>query len=63
VVGFVVVSGAPEENLELQLRRMCSKHLELYKVPKRILFVDEIPKTDSGKVKRFLLQERLEVGQ
>jgi long-chain acyl-CoA synthetase len=61
VVGFVVTAGLPEANLELQLRKLCSKHLEAYKIPKRILFVDEIPKTDSGKVKRFLLRERLEL--
>jgi acyl-coenzyme A synthetase/AMP-(fatty) acid ligase len=61
VVAFVVAAGQVEDNLELQLRRMCSKRLELFKVPKRILFVDEIPKTDSGKVKRYLLRERLEV--
>jgi long-chain acyl-CoA synthetase len=61
VIGFVVTAGPPEQNLELQLRKLCSKHLEAYKIPKRILFIDEIPKTDSGKVKRFLLRERLEL--
>jgi acyl-coenzyme A synthetase/AMP-(fatty) acid ligase len=61
VVAFVVPSTEPEKDLDLQLRRVCGKQLEAHKVPKRILFVDEIPKTDSGKVKRFLLRERLEL--
>ena len=60
VAAFVVPADAPDADLELQLRKACRKRLEMYKVPKRILFVDAIPKTDSGKVKRFLLQQRLE---
>jgi acyl-CoA synthetase (AMP-forming)/AMP-acid ligase II len=61
VVAFVVLAGGvADDQLELQLRKLCNKHLELYKVPKRVLFVDAIPKTDSGKVKRFMLRERLE---
>lgn len=61
VVAFVVAAGGttPDDRLELQLRKLCHKQLELHKVPKRIFFVDEIPKTDSGKVKRFLLRERV----
>lgn len=61
VVAFVVSPHATDRDMELHLRRQCSKHLELYKVPKRVLFIDTIPRTDSGKVKRFLLQERLQV--
>lgn len=33
----------------------CHQRLALYKVPKRVEFVDELPKTASGKVKRFEL--------
>ena len=60
VAAFVVATGPVDAGLELQLRKMCRKSLELYKVPKRIYFVDSLPKTDSGKIKRFVLQQRLD---
>jgi long-chain acyl-CoA synthetase len=63
VVAFVVTeAGNDNSKFELHLRRLCNQYLEDYKVPRRILFVDEIPKTDSGKVKRFLLRDRLSAG-
>jgi long-chain acyl-CoA synthetase len=34
----------------------CIKHLEKYKIPSKIDFVTNIPKTDYGKVKRFMLK-------
>jgi acyl-CoA synthetase (AMP-forming)/AMP-acid ligase II len=34
------------------LRRFCYQHLARYKVPKDFEFVDELPKTTSGKLKR-----------
>lgn len=33
----------------------CKKNLAIYKIPKIIEFIDDIPKTASGKVRRFLL--------
>lgn len=59
VVGFVVPRGEPTNDLEIELRRQCRKHLEIYKIPKKILFVDSIPRTDTGKTKRMSLKERL----
>ena len=35
----------------------CKKNLERYKVPMEVEFVNEFPKTEYGKVKRFMLQE------
>ena len=59
VVAFVVADRkAQTQPSEKELRRLCGQHLEDHKVPRRILFVEEIPKTDSGKVKRLLLRER-----
>jgi long-chain acyl-CoA synthetase len=34
----------------------CIKHLEKFKIPSKIDFVESIPKTDYGKVKRFMLK-------
>jgi long-chain acyl-CoA synthetase len=61
VIAFVVTDGAGDKQLELALRRFCKSRLEIHKIPKRILFVDEIPRTDSGKPKRVYLKERLEL--
>jgi long-chain acyl-CoA synthetase len=59
VVAFVVPRGEGDKRLELELRRHCLGMLELYKVPKRVLFVDEIPRTDTGKAKGYLLKGKL----
>jgi len=58
VMAFVVTDGDPDKKLEIELRRFCKSQLEIYKVPKRILFVDSIPRTDSGKTKRMFLKEK-----
>jgi acyl-coenzyme A synthetase/AMP-(fatty) acid ligase len=55
VVGFVVLEGAPDERTEAELRRFCKPKLEFYKIPRRVHFVEAIPRTDSGKVKRLSL--------
>ena len=55
VVGFVVLEGAPDERTEAELRRFCKLKLEFYKIPRRVHFVEAIPRTDSGKVKRLSL--------
>jgi len=34
----------------------CIKHLERYKVPVYIEFIDDFPRTEYGKIKRFMLQ-------
>lgn len=57
VVAFVVLNVAPERGLEMELRKACTAQLEGYKVPRRVVFVDDIPKTDSGKIKRYLLRD------
>ncbi len=59
VVAFVVAKGEADKALEVELRKFCKNRLEIYKVPTRILFVDEIPRTDTGKTKRMSLRERL----
>ena len=39
-----------------ELRSYCRDQLAGYKVPKKILFVDELPKTATGKIQRFKLR-------
>jgi len=39
-----------------QILSYCIKNLEKFKIPSKIDFVEKIPKTDYGKVKRFMLK-------
>lgn len=59
VVAFVVPAGEPDKRLEIDLRKYCRMRLEIYKVPTKIVFVGEIPRTDTGKTKRMELRDRL----
>ncbi|MCM8813988.1 MAG: AMP-binding protein [Candidatus Omnitrophica bacterium] len=54
---FVVAAGAvtvPE------IMRHCKQNLAAYKIPKRVEFIEQLPKTASGKVKREELKEKLQ---
>ena len=53
VKAFVVTSGKVSED---ELRIYCKKHLAAYKVPKKIEFIDSIPKTNIGKNLRRVLK-------
>ncbi len=39
------------------VQQYCRKNLARYKIPKYIKFIDELPKTASGKVRRYLLAQ------
>ena len=56
-VAFVVPNN---EITSTQIINNCSKKLERYKIPIKILFLDEIPKTDSGKIKRNTLRAKFD---
>ncbi len=54
-----VVVPRPDARIEIkQIRAHCWRHLAMYKVPKFIEFASELPRTASGKVRRFLLAEQ-----
>jgi len=57
--GYVVVHdgvvAGPE--LEARLKAHVKEHLAPYKYPRWITFVDELPKTATGKIQRFRLRE------
>ena len=42
---------------ESEIIRYCVKKLERYKVPVSIQFVDEFPRTEYGKIKRYKLKD------
>lgn len=54
--GEVLGLGGPE--LEEALRQQVRSRLAAHAYPREIEFVDELPKTPSGKVQRFLLRNQ-----
>jgi acyl-CoA synthetase (AMP-forming)/AMP-acid ligase II len=58
-VGAAVVVEAGHEVTERELRSYLSEHLAAFKVPRRIVFVAEIPKGATGKIQRIGLADRL----
>jgi long-chain acyl-CoA synthetase len=58
-----VIALAPEARVtEQDVIRHCAKHLEDFMVPREIEFRDDLPKTDTGKISRRLIEaEMLEV--
>jgi long-chain acyl-CoA synthetase len=55
----VVAEAEAGEGLELEIRKYCRGRLANYQIPRRILVVDKIPKTDAGKVQRLKLRNRV----
>lgn len=60
VVAFVVpkegYAGGPE--LVSDIKRFLRDRIDPYKIPTVVEFVSELPKTSTGKIRRFLLRER-----
>jgi long-chain acyl-CoA synthetase len=54
---FVVLHPGPPPG-EAELVAYCRQHLATYKVPRRYAFVDELPKSPSGKILKRVLRER-----
>jgi acyl-CoA synthetase (AMP-forming)/AMP-acid ligase II/thioesterase domain-containing protein len=57
-VAAAVVLRLEVEVSELDLRRFAAERLAAYKVPRKIVFVEDIPRTTLGKAKRSALAER-----
>jgi len=53
----VFVVTIPGQSLKMRTVQLhCRKNLATYKIPKHVEFVDELPKTASGKIKKCLLK-------
>ena len=64
VVKAYVVLGAdyePSDELTREIQDFCKAQTAPYKYPRRIEFVDELPKTTSGKIRRVELRQREKV--
>ncbi len=58
-VGAAVVLAEGAEVTEVELREFVGKRLADFKVPRKVLFLDEIPKGATGKLQRIGLAEKL----
>ena len=58
-VGAAVVLREGMECSERELRDFCGRHLADFKVPRKIVFLPEIPKGATGKLQRIGLAEKL----
>ena len=60
VKAFVVLrtGAAPSAALAAELQQHVRKRLSLHASPREVEFIDELPKTPSGKVQRFVLRKR-----
>ncbi len=56
VVAFIV-RAAESQTTEDEIRSYCQRHLGSYKVPRQVVFVDELPRNPAGKVLKTQLRE------
>lgn len=57
---FVVAPGADEGMLGQRIRDALLARLAVYKCPRRLYFVDDMPRTSTGKIQRFMLRQMAE---
>ena len=60
VKAFVVLGAGyePSEELAKEIQDFCKEQTAPYKYPRKMEFVDELPKTTSGKIRRVELRQR-----
>ena len=58
-VGAVIVLKEGAEAKDNEIREFVAEHLADFKVPRKVIFIDEIPKGATGKLQRIGLHEKL----
>jgi acyl-CoA synthetase (AMP-forming)/AMP-acid ligase II len=58
VIKAFVVASEQQPRAEDRIKAHCRQRLAPYKIPRHIAFVDSLPRTASGKVRRFQLTEQ-----
>jgi acyl-CoA synthetase (AMP-forming)/AMP-acid ligase II len=61
-VAAAVVLREGQQATEHEIREFAAEHLADFKVPRKVLFLDEIPKGATGKLQRIGLAEKLGLG-
>ncbi len=61
-VGAAIVTHSTQEPTALieRLQQHCASHLEPFKVPKRFVFIEAVPRTELGKIKRLEIADLLQ---
>ena len=62
VAAFVVLEDGSQTS-EADIQLFCKNKLAVYKIPSTIIFVDEIPRTPTGKILKRNLRETLKSGE
>ena len=57
IVGAFIIPTDGVELTQEQVQEFCKGQIARYKIPKYVFFVDDYPKTGSGKVQKFKLRE------
>lgn len=57
VIAFLTVSD--EEKFDVSMKEYCKEFLGSYKIPKQFFILDELPKTDVGKIDKNKLTKSL----
>jgi long-chain acyl-CoA synthetase len=57
VVAYIVLKEG-ETAQEVEILRWLKERLAVYKIPRRLVFVDDLPRTGSGKILKRLLREK-----
>ncbi|WP_078428631.1 class I adenylate-forming enzyme family protein [Alkalihalobacterium alkalinitrilicum] len=58
LVTAVIVVKEGEQLSEEEINAFCRQRLAGYKVPKKFLFIDQLPRNASGKIQKFILREK-----
>ena len=56
-VAFITAAGGGEPDIEA-IQEFARERLAKFKVPKKIVVLDELPKTGTGKIQKFVLREQ-----
>ncbi|MGE7943842.1 class I adenylate-forming enzyme family protein [Lysinibacillus xylanilyticus] len=56
IVTAIIACKDQGDSIIEDIKEICSKHLGRYKIPKKIIFIDELPKTSVGKIDKKALQ-------
>jgi 2-aminobenzoate-CoA ligase len=59
VMAFVVLRAPkqPSDELAVELQQWVKQNLAPYKYPRRVRFVDALPRTENAKLQRFVLRQ------
>ncbi|WP_243290755.1 long-chain-fatty-acid--CoA ligase [Bacillus sp. FJAT-47783] len=61
VVTSVIVSKLGKTISEKEIESFCRSRLAGYKIPRKVIFVDELPRNTSGKIQKYKLREQFRV--